>query len=75
MRQIRRKNNPNKETLIYIPYASLHRSPSVYRIAKQHDELLISIFLLLLLVLAIYLACALTSQHTYIHICVSWDCY
>jgi len=27
---LRQRNNPNKKTLIYIPYASLHRSPSVY---------------------------------------------
>jgi len=28
MRQARRRNNPKKETLIYVPYASLHRNPS-----------------------------------------------
>jgi len=30
MRLVRQKNNPNKDTLIYIPYASLHRNLSVY---------------------------------------------
>ena len=55
MRPVHQKNNPNKETLIYIP--SSHVTViRVYttRIAKQYNELLISI-LLLLLVLPIYL--------------------
>ena len=43
MRQIRRRNNPNKETLIYIPYTSRHHSLSSYKPALQdestmHDE-------------------------------------
>ena len=55
MRQVRQRNNPNKETLIHIPYAPCYSNPSVYtRIAKLHVELLIST-LLLLLVLPIYL--------------------
>jgi len=30
MRQVCQRNNPNKETIIYIPYASLHHNPSAY---------------------------------------------
>ena len=77
MRQVCRRNNSNKETLMYIPYTPCYRNPSVYDpIAKQHNKLLINILLLLLLlILPIYLGCALASQHTYIHIWVSWGCY
>jgi len=30
MRLVRRENNPNKETLIYIPYTSFHQQLSIY---------------------------------------------
>jgi len=49
MRQVRRRNNPNKKTLIYIPYAPCHRNPSVYHPnCKTNNELLLISFLLLL---------------------------
>ena len=45
MRQVRRRNNPNKKTLIYIPYVSLHRNPSVYDPnCKTSRELLITYY-------------------------------
>ena len=57
MRPVRRRNNPNKETLIDIPLSHV-TIIGVYatQIAKQHNELLLStLLLLLLLVLSIYL--------------------
>jgi len=57
MRPVRRRNSPNKETLIYIPISHV-TVIRVYttRIAKPHDELLINtLLLLLLLILPIYL--------------------
>jgi len=56
MRQVHRRNNPNKKTLIYIllPHVTVIRVYTT-RIAKLHDELLIGTLLLLLLVLPIYL--------------------
>jgi len=67
MRQVCRRNNPNKETLIYIPYANV-TVIRVYttKITKSHDKLLISTLLLLLLVLPIYLGMC-HSVPTHIH--------
>jgi len=65
MRPVRRRNNPNKETLIYIPssHVTVIRVYSTW-ITKQHNELVISTLLLLLLVLPIYLSrCPSVSTH------------
>jgi len=42
MRQVHRRNNPNKETLIYIPYASFHRNLSVYNLNRKTLQLIIN---------------------------------
>ena len=69
IRQVRRRSNPNKETLIYIPYAPCYRNPSVYNPNyKTNNKLLISTLLLLLLVLPIYLGMCPsipTHMHSY----------
>jgi len=45
MRSVRRRNNPNKKTLMYIPYISRHRNLSAYDPnCKIHNDLLIGIF-------------------------------
>jgi len=51
MRLVHRRNNPNKETLIYIPlpHVAVIRV-YITRIAKQHNKLLIGILLLLYLI-------------------------
>jgi len=67
MRPVRRRNNPNKETLIHIPLSHV-TIVQVYttQITKQHNELLISTLLLLVLVLSIYLGMFPTVP-THIH--------
>ena len=66
MRQVCQWNNQNKKTLIYIPYASCYRNPSVFKPnCKYVNELLIST-LLLLLVPPIYLG-MYSSVSTHIH--------
>ena len=38
MRLIRRGDNPNKETLIYIPYISYHHDLSSYNLSCLHNN-------------------------------------
>jgi len=66
MRLVHQRNNPNKKTLIYIPlsHVVVLRAYTT-RVAKQHNELLIST-LLLLLALSIYLGMC-PSVPTHIH--------
>jgi len=46
MRLIRQRNNPNKETLIYIHLSNVTVIQAyITRVAKQHNELYISILL------------------------------
>jgi len=52
---VRRKNNPNKETLIYIPYSSRCRNLNVYNPNCKTTQQIINSTLLLLLVRPIYL--------------------
>ena len=54
LRQVSRRNNPNKKTLIYILYTSLHRNPSIHN-PNCKIAWLISVLLLLLLIVPIYL--------------------
>jgi len=67
MRQACRRNNPNKGTLIYIPYAPCYYNPSVYYPnCKTTHEFLIGTLLLLLFILPIYLGMC-PSIPTHIH--------
>ena len=70
MRLVHRRNNPKKETLIYIPLP-LVVVIRVYttRIAKQHIELLISILFLLLVrpIYQVYIQAYISSHiHSYV---------
>ena len=66
MRQVRRKNNLNKETLICIPYISRYCNLNVYNPNCKIARRIIDYILLLLLVIHIYLGMC-PSVPTHIH--------